>query len=357
MRGNRNTTPVLLLSFLLAGLSACGGEEKGEKKFDCTIIPDAPLEINQLEEGGATVRPAGHHDVAFDREGWIAGHNNVALVRANRELQRQVISTAVANAEGLEYLPDGRLVVATKDGQGIVTISPDGALASLAPDRTDAFSIILGPDGRIYSGDFSGGTLVRVDPETGQTVQFLNTVPGARVLNFSPDNTKMYVGTFGEEVWVVDLDDKLTPVGSPRQFATLPGAQYQDGLAVDVCGNVYIPVYPNNLFRITPEGTVSTYHQWADSSKYGHGLKWGSGIGGWRRDALYSPQPWNGGEETVVEVVVGVPGYVAGDDVRPPAGDPNELTCGTSGRRTRGPVAALALLALALLALRRRRRS
>ncbi len=332
--------------------SGCSQDKPEEERFDCANIPSAPLEINQVENGGDTLRPAGHHDLAFDREGWITGHHAGALIRASLEPQRQVLSTAVSTAEGLEYLPDGRLIVATKDGQGIVAISPDGAVVPLEPSRTDAFSIIVGPDGRIYTGDFSGGDLRRIDPATGASENYLNSVPDARVLNFSPDLSKLYVGTFGEQVWVVDLDKELNPVGTPRRFATLPHGPYVDGLAVDVCGN---PVYPEDLYRITPDGTLSTYHHWSEASMYGHGLKWGSGIGGWRRDALYSPQPWNDGKDTVVEVVVGVPGFNPASRVHPSGGDPHELTCAASGRRTRSPAGLLLLLALGALWLGRDR--
>jgi hypothetical protein len=171
----------------------------------------------------------------------------------------------------------------------------------------------------------------------------------------------MYVGTFGSEVYAVDVDRDLTPVGEPTHFASLPNAQYQDGLAVDRCGNLFIPVWPDKLYRITPDGTRTTYHLWSDMDFYGHGLKWGPGVGGFRRDALYLPQPWNDstGESTytVVEVVVGVPGKLPGP-AWSPAGDPHELTCASTGRRTRGPAApAVLLLASLAPALRRRRQS
>ncbi len=39
--------------------------------------------------------------------------------------------------------------------------------------------------------------------------------------------------------------------------------------------------------------------------EYGHGVEWGSGIGAWKADAIYLPQPYNG--NTVVEVTLGIP--------------------------------------------------
>ena len=346
----------LFLASLLA-FSACQDDGPKAKTFDCATIPDAPLEITQLEEGDRAVWPTGVHDVAFDAEGWIAGFNTGAIVLANRAGERRVLTTAIGSAEGMEFLPDGRLVVASDEG--IVAISPDGAVVPLAPHLQSAFSIVVGPDGMIYSGD--NDRIHRIDPDTGATETYLDSVASARVLNWSPDRRILYVGTFGEAVYAVDVGEDLIPVGQPRLLASLPGAQYQDGLAVDGCGNIYIPVWPDKLYRITPEGTFTIYHHWPDMDFYGHGLKWGSGVGGWHKDALYMPQPWNdstgeGTLYTVVEVVAGVPGLPPGGFPRPSAtGDPHELTCAATGRRTRPPLAPLLLLPLALLLLRRHR--
>ncbi len=347
---------------LLLALAACGNDGPKERPFDCSTVPDAPLEINQLEDGDREVWPTGHHDVAFDPEGWIVGHNMKALLRADRDGRRELLTSAIGGAEGLEYLPDGRLVVATNDGQGIVAVTPDGAITPLAPDLRDAFSIVLGPDKMIYSAN--NDRVYRVDPATGAVETYLDSVPSARVLNWSLDHRLLYVGTFGDAVHVVDLDEELNPVGPPRHFATLPEAKYQDGLAVDVCGNVYIPVWSDKLYRITPDGTRTLYHHWPSMDFYGHGLKWGSGIGGWRKDALYLPQPWNdstdeGSLYTVVEVVVGVPGRPPGGFPRPdPPPDPHALTCAARGhRRSHPPLALFALLSLLVLRRPRPRRA
>jgi MYXO-CTERM domain-containing protein len=346
---------------LLLALTACGNDGPKERAVDCSAVPDAPLEINQLEDGDRESWPTGHHDVAFDPEGWIVGHNMKALLRANRDGRRELLTSAIGGAEGMEYLPDGRLVVATNDGQGIVAVHPDGAIAPLAPDLRDAFSVVLGPDKMIYSAD--NDRVYRIDPDTGNVETYLDSVPDARVLNWSLDHRLLYVGTRGQAVYVIDLDRHLNPAGAPRLFATLPGDQpYQDGLAVDVCGNLYLPMWPDNLYRLTPDGTFSLYHHWPSMDFYGHGLKWGSGIGGWRQDALYMPQPWNDSTEegslyTVVEVVVGVPGRPPGGFPRPaPPPDPHALTCASTAaqRPARPPLALLTLLVL--LALRRRPR-
>jgi hypothetical protein len=57
---------------------------------------------------------------------------------------------------------------------------------------------------------------------------------------------------------------------------------------------------------------VTLYQDWQDSvleesdtSDYGHGIEWGSGVGGWQKNSIYLPQPYD--DNTVVRVDVGVP--------------------------------------------------
>ena len=38
---------------------------------------------------------------------------------------------------------------------------------------------------------------------------------------------------------------------------------------------------------------------------YGHGVVWGTGVGGFREDALYLPLPYN--NNLVTELIIGVP--------------------------------------------------
>ena len=106
------------------------------------------------------------------------------------------------------------------------------------------------------------------------------------------------------QLLAVPLDETLTPNADPEVWVELPGG-WQDAIGVDACGNVWVPDYfTSALYRISPDGNyehmVETRERW-----YGHGIAWGSGIGGWRTDTIYMPQPYN--ENRVREVVVGVP--------------------------------------------------
>ena len=325
--------------------------------FDCARIPEAPVEINDLGEAG----PRGSHDLAFDSFGYLTGYDGFSIVRGDRSGDRRVLASmnfGGEGPEGMEYLPDGRLVSAAPM-LGIFTVSPEGDVVLLAPDLRDVFGVLLGPDGLLYAGD--NHCLYRVDPGTAEVERLLCSEDHdgpepftPRIVNFNLDFSEMFVGTHENRLFRVPIDARLDPVGAPVFWLEVAGSTSGvDGLEVDVCGNLYVPTYPDGLYRITPEGLVRLYHQWAGVLELGHGLRFGTGRHGWRDDALYLPRFYGG--NTIVEVVTGVPGRrmprrsLLSDD------DAHALLCrATPGRRGKEPRYWLPVLALLLLTLRRR---
>jgi hypothetical protein len=59
------------------------------------------------------------------------------------------------------------------------------------------------------------------------------------------------------------------------------------------------------MYRIDPDTGLVQDLLGHMGNAYGHGAEWGRGIGEWRSDAIYLPQPYDG--NTVLEVVIGVP--------------------------------------------------
>jgi hypothetical protein len=127
------------------------------------------------------------------------------------------------------------------------------------------------------------------------------------VLVFNEDESVLFIGTLSSNgtVFSQAMDSDHEPVGSPVLYSSGVGGGYHDGIGVDVCGNVYVTDYTTSgLYRIAPGGTVTTL-LYALGSDHGHGMAWGSGIGGWKDTALYMPQPYNGNK--IMEIGVGVP--------------------------------------------------
>ncbi len=323
----------IMCAWLVAALAAVPEPTLAEPgTFDCADVPEAPLEINDLGEAG----PRGSHDLAFDAFGYLTGYDGFSIVRGDRAGDRRVLASLEFGGEGpegMEYLSDGRLVTAAPM-LGIFTVSPTGDLVPLAPDLRDVFGILLGPDGLLYAGD--NHCLYRVDPESGAVEILLCSEDHdgpepftPRIVNFTLDFTEMIVGTHENRLFRVPIDARFDPVGAPVFWLEVAGSTSGvDGLELDVCGNLYVPTYPDGLYRITPHGEVRLYHQWAGPQELGHGVRFGTGLHGWRADALYLPRFYGG--NTIVEVVTGVPGRRMPRPAVLSDGDAHTLTCRAS---------------------------
>ena len=269
--------------------------------LDCLNLADAPVSLRPV------LRARGYHDVALDQSGHVIGFDGSALVQVDQQGNTRPYAAGIQGAEGMDWLPDGSLVVASP--LGLVRISPNGGQVVIAPD-VFAYGVTVGPDGMVYAADNST-QIWRIDASTlAREVYWSNvgsTSFAPRTIAFDLDRSLMYIGSFGDKVYSMAIGPDLTPLAPPRMLAVVnPGAAFLDGLTVDACGNLYMPNYESAaLYRIAPDGEVRLFHQW-ELSQYGHGLEWGSGVGGFRADALYLPQPYN--LNSVLEVVVGIPG-------------------------------------------------
>ncbi len=278
-------------------------------EFDCATIPQQPTAFRLVP--GAR----GYHDVDFDGDGNIIGASaafNSNLMKADYAGNAQVWVPNTRTVQQFAWLPDGDLAVSS-DSNGIVRIAPNGG-SSVINGNIRPYGLILGPDEMLYAADQS--EINRVDPVTGDATRLLaqGALQGGypRVINFSLDNTKMFIGTYqgsSGRVYVMDLDANYDPISEPTVFATGVGSgAYHDTLGVDICGYLYVADYSSSsLYRISPQGTVRLLleAQGFMASEYGHGMNWGTGEHGWLDDAIYLSQPYNG--NTVTEVVIGVP--------------------------------------------------
>lgn len=264
---------------------------------DCAALPANPTSAQIVPNARA------YHGLAFDTAGNLLGYANQSqsVVSFDYYGNFQVYSPNIGWPQQFDMAPSGNLYVAANDG--VKEVLPNGSQVTIG-SFSGAYGLKVGPDGKIYAADNS--RLVRIDPATNQ--QEVVIPPGEwspRVMDWSPDLTKLYFSELsGGRLFVVDLDVDYMPSAPPQVLANFPNTSYHDALMVDVCGNIYLAIYSDSaMYRITPSGVVSTL---VDTSLtyYGHGAQFGSGIGGWREDALYVPQPYN--NDTVAEMVIGV---------------------------------------------------
>jgi hypothetical protein len=273
--------------------------------YDCDNIPPFNL-------GDTTLRDArGYHGLAFDDDGTLLGWDGRnALTKSEYRNGFRVFIPGLHGIEQIDRMADGDFVLGDAWYNRLLRVTSAGSSTTLANNVGSVYGVTVGPDEKIYTADMG---VRRADPVTGRVEQLIPESWGAQAhsLNFNLDSTQMYIGTVGDgTVYVVDLDAELNPVRPPRPYARNLGG-WHDGIEVDVCGNIYVADYvTRSLYRIELDGTVTSMVD-NQPNLYGHGTTWGEGIGGWRADAIYQPQPYNGSR--VREVIIGLG---SGDTVR-----------------------------------------
>lgn len=283
---------------------------------DCTSLPTAPQKTADVK--GALA----YHGIAFDDAGNLIGAHGGTVYKTALGEKPKVLAGGFGDVQGIDRFPSGDLAIVAMDDNGdgsLVRLTAAGAQDKLTDLSYDAYGVRVVPSGWVYVADGEQLVIVNATTKEKKTVSLPST---ARAMDYSPDHQLLYVSTLtlgddGEEeipqpnpeevglVYVFDLDAAFLPKGKPRLFAQGVGGGWHDGLAVDACGNLFIPDYQTSaLYRLTPDGKSALFQQW-DQTTYGHSLAWGSGKGGWSTTSLYQPQPYN--DDTVVEVAVGVP--------------------------------------------------
>lgn len=272
----------------------------------CEDLPDRALDETRLPEARA------YHGIGFDDDGTLIGYDaRTSLLKSTYGGTRTPFLPGVGGIQQIDRLADGDFVMADSTRNRLLRVTSAGGSETLASDVGYAYGVTVGPDQNVW---VSNGGVLKVDIETGVKTTILPSGSGinAHVVNFNLDSTVLYIGSIGGGiVYQMTLDEDLAPTSGATVFARNVGAGWHDALEVDECGNLYVADYSTGgFYRVTTAGTVSSVVP-ADRVAYGHGTTWGTGIGGWRDDAIYQPQPYN--SNTVREVVIG---YKSGDTVR-----------------------------------------
>lgn len=283
---------------------------------DCKNLPPLPMSWDYI------VNVPSSDEFAFDSAGLMynidTAIGELFATPYHGDPIRVGVYDAVAELGAIRVLPDGDLALADRSLSAIVRLDPETAAASLLlPGVTDPLGMVVGPDAQLYLS--SQGQILRFDPAAPAAPELLLELPGAELdgLTFSPDAGRLYFtndtqlpGT-GTVAFASSLDQLgLDRFGEPTQSGTLspiPTDPYTllEGAAVDVCGNIYTLQIDGQIRRIRPDGRLEPFVRLTSpEGVYTTALRFGSGIGGWRRDRLYVMNQLGG----MFDVFVGIDG-------------------------------------------------
>jgi hypothetical protein len=276
-------------------------------EYSCTRLP--PFNLGETTMSWAHA----YHGLDFDDAGALIGYDGrSSIMKSFYDGTDALWVPGVSGLQQFDRLADGDFVVGDSNQGRLVRLSASGATTTISSAVGAVYGVTVGPDGMVYTANGNG--VMRTDPTTGETESILQTTGQGittHSLNFNLDSTVLYIGTIGRGIiYQVPLDADLNPTAAPSTYVAGVGG-YHDGLEVDECGNLYVADYSTlGFYRVDTSGNVVSFAS-GNGSLYGHGTAWGNGVGGWRSDAIYQPQPYNG--NTVREVVIG---FESGDLVR-----------------------------------------
>lgn len=133
-------------------------------------------------------------------------------------------------------LPDGRLAVAT--GNGIFELKPDGSTLLLV-SVSDAYDLVIGKNGKIYSDGWSANTIYEIDPVTWIVSDWLASAPGHGLQNPA-------------RLYVEDDGSLLVPNYSAREIVRFKADKSVERVTVRTNGN------PTDIVRYQNQWWVTT---------------------------------------------------------------------------------------------------
>ena len=290
--------------------------------FDCNALP---LGTNQCTGQHSTEmtcfiptqvsNAVASEDLAFDAEGNLVGSNNNAIFKTKFAGNPQVFVPNFVFRAGLQFVPNGDLIVANNELNTLERVDPSGVRNVLISDLAYPNGLAVDDQGFAYVTEHDAGQVRRVNPMTGENTVIVNSGDGIGSPNgiaFNATYDRLYIAGFDgdDTLYTMTIDDQGIP-GPVTVFASNVGSGLLDGIGVDACGNVYICDYgqdgDTDIIRFSEDGSERVMIMRGipgNGSRYVPNIRWGSGLGGWSKTAIYMPDGWN---QNVMMIELGVP--------------------------------------------------
>jgi hypothetical protein len=149
------------------------------------LVSDADNTVWQLQPGGtptpfanSLTQPWGLD--ALPDETTLVADNTGRIVRlaANGDGSVFAEDPDLDQAADVQRAPNGDVYVVTQQADGHLVRIHDGAVEDLASSLGDVYSLALAPSGAVYTTDYSGSAINRVDPQSGDVTEIASAADG-----------------------------------------------------------------------------------------------------------------------------------------------------------------------------------
>jgi len=201
---------------------------------------------------------------------WVSDMFGNTVYTVTTDGQRTAMATLPNRPSGINFMPDGSVVVVSMADRKLMTLAEDGSLSEYADLSAileyDINDCVCAPNGNIYVGTFGydvfaheepkAATLTLVKPDgTIQTVAEDMHFPNGACI--TPDGKTLIVAeTFVGRVTAFNIEADGTLTGR-RAFAEL-GEYTPDGICLDAEGAVWVAAFENGEFiRVLDGGEIT----------------------------------------------------------------------------------------------------
>ncbi len=243
-----------------------GGTTDGETTgplLPCDNLPMGPFVVEEFLFDG-TPLDGNAEDMTFSTVGTIIVRDGADLVQINPagNVTPIPLGMALPNTLGLRWTTAGTVVTATFNTGELLQITPAGNVTTLWSGLGIPNGVYPALDGNIFFTDFTGALAAYIDGAGTMLTELASggdEAPETNGIIYDPDRNYVYYVAYGPGlIQRVDVTDLGNP-GAPQTIATIvpEGGGDQvglDGLAMDVCGNLYIVDQnqgaPGSLYRL-----------------------------------------------------------------------------------------------------------
>ncbi len=201
---------------------------------------------------------------------WVSDMFGNTVYTIKTDGQRTPMATFPNRPSGINFMPDGSVVIVSMADRKLMTLGDDGTLTEYADLsgilEYDINDCVCAPNGNIYVGTFGydvfaheepkSATLTLVKPDgTIKTVAEDVHFPNGAVI--TPDGKTLIVAeTFVGRLTAFNIEEDGSLSGR-RVFAEL-GAYTPDGICLDVDGAVWVAAFENGEFiRVLDGGEIT----------------------------------------------------------------------------------------------------